>query len=452
MSITARQSLFFTGITAVFLIAFMLLFNRSASNTRKVEFYRVLEAEAVTKLHLITTAKIDPNILQVIYRENRTRIGEAEVAVYNSEHQLLYHDDINIDFVKETPEMLDEIARDKHIRFMQDKWQVVGLRVDDEEGYFIVTAAAYDNYGFTKLKRQRQSLLITFLFLIMILFILSRYIARKALQPLSIMVNEAKSITANSLYRRLPEGKGKDELEQLAATFNNMLERLDQSFSSQKSFVSNLAHEVRTPLAGILGEIDLCLEKPRKSQEYIRVLNAVHDDAQQISRLTQSLLDLAQAGYDSSAIQFTKIRIDEVVVDALVEVQQSRKDSLIELSIKEDEISDTDLTVMGNEYLLKVAFINVLENACKFSENKKVEVRIYRDQNKTCVAIIDHGPGISVKDQERLFELFYRGKTSQPGTGIGLSLTRRIVEQHQAELQVVSKEGEGSTFIFSFVK
>lgn len=429
----------------------MLLFNRSASNTRKVEFYRVLEAEALTKLHLITTAKIDPNILQVIYRENRTRIGEAEVAVYNSDHQLLYHDDINIDFVKETPEMLEEIARDKHIRFIQDKWQVVGLRVDDDEGYFIVTAAAYDNYGFTKLKRQRQSLWITFVFLIMLLFILSRYIARKALQPLSIMVNEAKSITATSLYRRLPEGKGKDELEQLAATFNNMLERLDQSFSSQKSFVSNLAHEVRTPLAGILGEIDLCLEKPRKSEEYIRVLNAVHDDARRISRLTQSLLDLAQAGYDSSAIQFTQIRIDEVVVDALVEVQQSRKDSLMEFSIKEDEISETDLSIVGNEYLLKVAFINVLENACKFSENKKVEVRIYRDQNKTCVAIIDHGPGISVKDQERLFELFYRGKTSQPGTGIGLSLTRRIVEQHQAELYVVSKEGEGSTFIFSFV-
>jgi signal transduction histidine kinase len=262
------------------------------------------------------------------------------------------------------------------------------------------------------------------------------------------MVNEAKSITATSLYRRLPEGK--DELEQLAATFNNMFERLDQSFGSQKSFVSNLAHEVRTPLAGILGEIDLCLEKPRKSEEYIRVLNAVQDDARRISRLMQSLLDLAQAGYDSSAIQFTQIRIDEVVVDALVEVQQSRKDSLIEFSIKEDEISETDLSIVGNEYLLKVAFINVLENACKFSENKKVEVRIYRDQNKTCVAIIDHGPGISVKDQERLFELFYRGKTSQPGTGIGLSLTRRIVEQHQAELHMISKEGEGSTFIFSF--
>ncbi len=428
-------------------MAFLVLFSRSASNTRTAEFYTLLEAEAITKFNLVHRAGIPTKTLQAIYRENRNTLNEVEVAVYNQDFELIYHDDIDIDIVKETDEMLKDISQNKRIVFEQDLYQVVGLRIDDGDEFFIVTAAAYDEYGYNKLYRQRNSMWLTFVALLLVLFISSRYIARKSLQPLRTMVDEAKSITAQNLYRRLPEGKGKDELEQLAITFNAMLERLESSFGSQQSFVSNMAHEVRTPLAGILGEIDLSLEKPRSPEEYEEVLKIIREDAKQLGRLTQSLLDLAKAGYDASSIELQEIRLDEVVLEALAEVQQVYPQSQINLVIEDNDQEEENLLVMGNAYLLKVAVANVLENACKYSEQEKILIQIKAQSEKISISIRDKGPGISEEEQEYLFEPFYRGSTDKPGTGIGLSLVSRIIEQHKGEIKIKSKMGKGTNFI-----
>ncbi|MCC5916814.1 MAG: HAMP domain-containing protein [Cryomorphaceae bacterium] len=450
MTITARQSLLFTLITAIFLLLFSLFLDYSAAQTREKEFYGMLEKEALTKLNLIAKAKIDASTLQTIYRENRTILNEVEVAIFDSDFHLLYHDDIDIDFVKETPEMLEEIRSKKKITFMVDQWQVIGLRIDDGENFYLITAAAYDYYGFTKLHRQRQILAFSNIIGLLILYFAGRFFARKTMRPLSRMVEETRNISARNLHRRLPEGRGKDELEQLAVTFNNMLERLDNAFASQRSFVSNISHELRTPLSGILAEIELALKKEMDQETYRQVLKSIQSDARNLTRLSESLLNLAKAEYDNTAIHFSSIRVDELLLDALADVQRDNENAKVEMHF-DTEGSEEEMLVKGNAYLLKVAFHNVLDNACKFSKNQKVEVFLRREHKKVFLIFKDQGPGIPEADMALLFEPFFRGKNHRlaSGAGIGLSLLKRIIDQHNGEIEVSANAPKGIIFTLS---
>ncbi|MCH8545255.1 MAG: HAMP domain-containing histidine kinase [Cryomorphaceae bacterium] len=450
MGITIRQTLLFTILTACLLLMFSLLIDYGASRARMDAFYGELEKEAVTKLNLIVKTDIGEETLQTIYRENRAFLHEVEVAVYDNNLNLLYHDDIDIDFVKETPEMLNEIAEKRSIRFTQENWQVVGLRIDVADTYFLITAAAFDAYGYNKLNRQRRNMVLSFLVMLVLLYLVGRYFVKKTLSPLQEVLKGIRKIGASSLHRRVPVPERRDELAELAETFNNMLGRLENAFASQQSFVSNVAHELRTPLSGILAEIELTLEKPRDEREYTRVLKNVAHDARQLTRLSSSLLDLAKAGYDPSSIVFSEVRVDEVLLDALSEVQREYPNAKIDVEYTQNFSEDDNLSILGNAYLLKVAFINLLDNACKYSDEQRVSVLIdILDNQRMVIKFIDHGQGIQESELDKLFTPFYRGSNRHraPGVGIGLSLVKRIIDHHKGEIKANSVVGKGTEII-----
>ncbi len=157
MKIHTRLTLLFTLITATILLAFAFVIYHVDTVNREKEFYSLLKKEAITKANLILNARVEPEILQDIYRSNRQILNEVEVAIYDTEFNLLYHDAMDIDFVKETQEMIDEIILKQEIEFYQEDWQVVGLLYPFQGSIYIVTAAAYDQYGFNKLNSLRYT-------------------------------------------------------------------------------------------------------------------------------------------------------------------------------------------------------------------------------------------------------------------------------------------------------
>jgi hypothetical protein len=152
MKIRAKLTLIYTIISATLLLAFILIVNYSASSNRENEFYELLKKEAVTKANLFFNANIESQILQDIYRNNIKTLNEVEVAIYDSAFNLLYHDAFDIDIVKETPEMINTIYKKGLIKFYQNDWQVIGLLFPFKNKNYIITAAAYDQYGYNKLK------------------------------------------------------------------------------------------------------------------------------------------------------------------------------------------------------------------------------------------------------------------------------------------------------------
>ncbi len=298
----------------------------------------------------------------------------------------------------------------------------------------------------------RSTLFFAFVASIIIITVVGRFLSSKALQPVSKLVDNVNTITASNLHQTVDEGNGKDELAELAITFNKMLKRLEYSFGAQKLFVYNISHELRTPLAAMIGELDLALSKDRSIEDYKQVIGLSLNDAKRISRLINGMLDLAKASYDQSEVSFKELRLDEILLDASRQVMDKNKTFTVPLSFDQEIENDQYITIRGNEYLLTTAFVNLMENGCKFSSKKQCKVSISYSKEKTIINFVDEGIGIPAEELENIFTPFYRGSNSQyaEGYGIGLSLCQKIVELHKGSIAVSSAANKGTIFTVVF--
>ncbi|QNK64018.1 HAMP domain-containing protein [Pedobacter sp. PAMC26386] len=448
MKIRAKLLLLFLTLFGALLLAFAVFIYVSTSQSRKDQYYKHLKREAITKANLLFDAKVPPAVLQLIYKNSINSLFEEEVAVYDTSFNLLYHDAVQIDKVKETRRMIDQITRQKEITFEQGSLQVVGLLYLHKNKAYVITAAANDKYGLTRLEEFKYTLIISFIIIISLTIAAGYYFVGKALNPVAEIIDKVEEITATNLYKRVHVKDEKDEIGELATTFNNMLDRLEQSFDGQKNFVSNISHELRTPLATIVGELQLALIRERSVAEYKEVIRLSLSDAQRLVRLSNGLLDLAKASYDQTTVSMKELRTDELLMDARDAVLKISEDYKVDIIFEREIDDDDDISVKGNEYLLKVAFINLMENACKFSANHQCIVSISYNTNKVLLGFKDSGIGIEEQELGSIFSAFYRGKNKDfsPGNGIGLSLTQKIISMHNGLIDVSSVIGEGSLF------
>jgi len=452
MTIRNKITLLFTAIIAALLLVFALVIYYSFSENREEEYYNLLRHTAITKANLLLDAKVAPSILQLIYHQSENTLFQEEVAIYDTAFHLLYHDAVEIDKVKETKQMIDDIVKNKEIRFYQGELQVVGISYHHNNNDYVITAAANDQYGYAKLSNLKYTLIISFFVGIVIILLAGKFFANRALKPVSNMVDKVEEITATNLDLRIHEGNGKDEIAELAVTFNAMLNRLEKSFDAQKEFVSNISHELRTPLTTMLAELQLTMNDERNNEEYKKSIRHAISDAQKLVRLSNGLLDLAKANYDQTEITFKEVRLDEVLLDARNDVLHDQPDYKVNIIFEREIEDDNFISVKGNEYLLKVAFKNLMENGCKFSEEKETTVAISYFENKSILRFQDNGIGISAEEVSNIFTPFYRGINKQytGGTGIGLSLTQKIIQLHKGEIIVASILNEGTVFTIEF--
>lgn len=450
MKIRTALTLKNTGVTATVFLLCMAMIYLVSDHTRSKTFYHDLKSEAVTKAHLFLQNQVDARTMQSIYLNNKKFINEVEVAIYTTDFRMLYHDAIQNDIIKENREMIDRILREKEIEFYVDKYQGIGMLYSFGGKDYIVTAAAYDGYGYNNLFELRNTLLVLFVIGLSLLFVSGYILARASLKPIRDIVREAETITAHHIDRRLPVKNGKDELGELSTTFNALLERLEASFNSQKMFVSNVSHEMRTPLAALIAELDLALQKERTGEQYRKAMQNALQDAGRMNKLIDGLLNLAKADYQKEQIKMQEIRLDELLLDVREFILRAHPDYHIELLFEQEDADDDNLiTVQGNLYLLNIAFSNLIENNCKYSADKSSFIQISFWDKWTIVRLSDDGIGMSETDKQNLFTLFYRGdqENKVAGHGIGLALAQKIIHLHQGNITVHSEYGKGTTFV-----
>jgi signal transduction histidine kinase len=448
MKIRLKLTLLFTALFAALLLVFCLVIYFSNARDREDQYFKRLRQQAITKTNLLLGAKVQPTVLQLIYKNSLNSLPQEEVAVYDTAFHLLYHDAVYIDRVKETRGMIDTIVREHEIHFYVQDLQAIGFLYPYNDKEYVVTAAAKDIDGLAKLHDLRIALLIGFIVAILLTFLAGYFFSRQALQPVSQMVDKVEEITASHLDLRIGEGRGKDEIAELAITFNRMLDRLENSFEAQRQFVSNISHELRTPLATIIGELEIAAKKGRTPAEYEELTRLILLDARRLVKLSNGLLDLAKASYDKAEIAFREVRLDELLLDTRQAVLKSNPDYGVNIIFEREIEEDDFISVQGNEYLLKVACINLIENGCKFSDDRQSTVAISFHAKNVILRFSDTGIGISPEDIANIFTPFYRGanKKYAEGHGIGLSLTSKIIHLHQGSLSVASRVSEGTTF------
>jgi signal transduction histidine kinase len=448
MKIRIKLTLLFSGLFALLLLVFSLAIYLFNANQREEEYFKRLKQLAITKTELLLGAKVQPSVLQLIYKNSLNTLPQEEVAIYDTAFHLLYHDAMDIDKVKETTGMIDSILALKEIHFYVEDLQAVGFSYVFQGRTYVITAAAKDDDGLGKLATLRIALALGFALAILLTLLAGSLFSGKALAPVSEMVEKVEHITASRLGLRIGTGNGKDEMAELALTFNRMLDRLENSFDAQKEFVSNISHELRTPLSAIITELEVAGIKDRTIIEHKEINQTILQEARKLSRLSNDLLDLAKASYDPASITFKAVRLDEALLDATQAVLRSNPPYRIELLFEKETEENEGISISGNEYLLKIAFSNLIENACKFSKNHQCSVTISFDGKDPVLRFADTGIGIAPEDLSRIFTPFFRGENRQyaEGNGIGLSLTAKIIHLHKGTISVDSVIGEGTTF------
>ncbi|UHO39047.1 HAMP domain-containing protein [Chryseobacterium capnotolerans] len=449
MKIRTRLTLLFTLITAMLLSVYSITIYYSSKEAREKSFYSELQNEAIAKADLFFQSSLPEQEMHKLYKNNNRTLNEVQVAIYDSKKQLVYHDDAKVDYVKETPEMLAQIFEKKKISFFMEDLQVIGMVYHHHGKTYAVTAASYDKYGYESLRHLLTISIASFISILVLIYLAGIFLSKKTLSPLSEMVIQIKKITAGKLQLRLKTTGEKDELNELAQNFNGMLERLENSFDAQKYFVSNISHELRTPLSAIITELELASEKELTKEEYRSTIQYALEDARNMVKLSNSLMDLAKASYDPNEISFSEIRIDEVLLESYAKILKENPRYKVSLNI-DDTVEEHQLITQGNEYLLQVAFTNLIDNACKYSPEHLCSIDVKADTEKLYISFINTGIIISEEDLIHIFEPFYRSENSrkEKGYGIGLFLTEKIIHLHQASIKVTS---ENNTTVFMVV-
>ena len=318
--------------------------------------------------------------------------------------------------------------------------------------FIVLEELLFPYAGFDMLRILNAKLVAIWVISFAILFVIGYFMARNALNPVSKIVKQVEKITASNLNQRVKTENPKDEIGELAATFNNTLDRLENSFESQKMFVSNVSHELRTPLAALIAELDISLRRERSNEDYKKVVENALVDARKIEKLSNGLMDLAKASYHINQIQMSEVRLDEILLDAGTMVMQACNEFTVNLIFDEANDDDRIATIFGNEYLLRTAFVNLIDNNCKFSKNHTSVVQIRFSGDTASIRFSDTGIGISSEDLNRIFQPFFRGENRQfaAGNGIGMTLVERIVKLHNGTIDVASQEGKGTMFTLTF--
>ena len=278
------------------------------------------------------------------------------------------------------------------------------------------------------------------------------YVSHKALSPLEELSREIRGITEHSLDKKVQINDVPSELKCVIDAFNSLLERLNRAFMREKQFISDVSHELKTPISVIQMQCDLVLRKERNSEDYKRALALIRETITKMTQLIEKMLMLSRLEA-LNCKTFQDVDAKSVVLSALGLLRHKAEEKNIDIDLK----TEGNCLIKGDKDLLEELFINVIDNAIKYNrKDGTILIEIKDDNNKCEIIVKDSGIGIEKNELDKIFEEFYRVDKSRSkvteGYGLGLSIVRKIVELHSGKITLQSEPEKGTTVILTFKK
>lgn len=282
-------------------------------------------------------------------------------------------------------------------------------------------------------------------------------LARNSLSPVVAMSGQASRIGAENLHERLHVDNPQDELGQLAAAFNELLDRLSGSFERQRRFVADASHELRTPVAILCGETDVTLSQPDRTQEeYRESLRILGEEAKRLKHIVEDLFTLARADAGQHPLEPGDFYLDELAAECCRNVRTLASAKQIAVRCE----TESELPIRADETLVRRMLLNLLDNAIKYTPSGgSVSVRSGVKNGHYCLRVEDSGLGIPQDLQPRIFERFFRvdkarsrAESDGGGAGLGLAIASWIAEVHGGKIELTKSDPAGSTFSVSLPK
>jgi len=445
-------------ISLLISILFSLLFGIAAtviytsySEFRKEEFYNRLEEKAISSIKLLIEVKeIDRHLLKIIDKNSINQLFDEKTLIFDSKFNLLYSslDDAKIIWSNEELKYLK-----KYKKSFKEVGNYEGFGVEfvsNNEVYYCLVSAS-DNTGKRILEYLLFILVITYIVFTSICWFVTSYAVKKLLSPLDNFHKKIKTINESNLDTRLSVKLKKDEIDLLADEFNQMLKRIDYSYQKQKEFTSHASHELRTPISRITSQLENKILDKNISDDIKNFLQKILNDSNQIAELVSSLLLLAN--FDVRQLKIQKsYRIDELIYETIEQINKTYPEFKITFDIEYTEEIDNSMEIKCSKSLINIALLNLLKNACIYSNDNIANILIYQINENLIVQISNNGPSLNEEEQKNLFQPFMRGDNSKGkvGLGLGLRIVHRILQQHNFEIEYEAPNAQLNIFKIVF--
>lgn len=342
---------------------------------------------------------------------------------------------------------IDTYLNNKPIRQIQvpllDKNKVIG---------YLFIAMSLDDATMI-LKNLQDTLLVFFPIILLVLFLIARLIAGRSIKPVTIITETSSRITKDNLKERIILPQNKDELFVLSKTINDLLDRIENAVEREKQFTSDASHELRTPLTVLKGTLEVLIRKPRTQVEYEDKIKYGISEVNRLNNLVDQLLLLAR--YEN---QFQNLKTEKVYLNALIlDILTRYSLKMNAQKIRVNPTFSNEYYVESDNYLVSIIIGNIISNAIKYShENGEISILLSNNETHTICSISDNGIGIPKEDLDKIMNPFFRSDPTQhpdiKGSGLGLSIVRRLTDLLNIQLEIQSKINNGTTAILSFKK
>ena len=322
------------------------------------------------------------------------------------------------------------------------------INKDQVVGYLVVAMSLED---FEIVQILKNILLISYPLILILLFLIARFLAGRSIKPVSTIIDTSSQITKDNLKSRIPLPINKDELFVLSQNINNLLDRVENAIEREKQFTSDASHELRTPLAVIKGTMEVLIRKPRNQHEYEEKINFCISEVNRLNHMVDQLLLLARFENQKQNIKNETNYLNAIILDNLTRFSEKIESKKIKIITS---FSD-DYYIQSDNYLVSIIISNLLSNAIKYSDSTgEIRIKLSQNEHHITFSISDNGIGIAPDDMNKIFNSFYRSDVINhaqiKGTGLGLSIVKRLCDLLKFEISVDSKLNVGTTFSLSF--
>ncbi len=314
----------------------------------------------------------------------------------------------------------------------------------------VIETSKFEGTVQTAMGLLRTSLVIAFILTFVLVAYGGNLIVSRLISPLERIIEKADKITGENLTERIDIGAGNhpEEIVKLVNSLNRLLDRLERAFKQISQFTSDVAHELLTPLTVIKDEVEITLMKKRRSNEYISTLNLIQKQTERTISIIKSMLYLAKAESGVIRANSGMVNVSDLIGELISTFGLKAKQKNVKLRF----YCNSDVFVYSDEKLLFEALRNIIDNAIEYTgSNGKVEIVCEKVNGKVKISVSDTGIGISEDDLPHIFDRFYRGRNAfeinPSGAGLGLSLTKSIVEILSGQIEVSSQLGKGTKFV-----
>ena len=372
------------------------------------------------------------------------QVNEVYTALYHVNHTLIYGENpisrqvSDVEFMDST---VQRIKVNHTLYYIFDR----KLTVKGLEGLWL-RGIVSEKQGMTQMSDITRLSLLLLPIMVLVSVTGGYLIAGRMLRPIKKISESASQIrSGGDLRKRIAIGEGKDELHQLAKSFNAMFQRLEEAFDAERQFTSDASHELRTPVSVLTAQCELSLEEPRSPEEYEDALRTIQRQGRKMSKLINHMLDFTRLEMRADSYVRQTIDLTELVRSVCFDMALIQEKGIV-LNYEVEE----QVEYNGNYQLLSRMLTNLISNAYRYGKEKgHIFVRLKCQQQELELSVSDDGIGIVLEEQTKIFHRFYQADNSRSGsgTGLGLSMVYEIVQFHEGTISVESELEKGSTFI-----